>query len=153
MSINAIVGDNGVLNNAQKASKETTFASEKEAIEFVVSDVQIDLNTGKTVDQGKMIGEKLLTKNLENAASWKIVTETVDDKTTNKYGTNWYYLEKGTDVNGKKLTNSYIVNYLTGKIVNFEEGKHKFLSVEDFSEYYTPENLILNIDPRNDGRI
>ena len=43
VSLNAIVGENGILTQAQKASKNTNYASEKEAIEFVVSDVKTDL--------------------------------------------------------------------------------------------------------------
>ena len=100
---------------------------------------------GEEISKDKIKGEELFTKNFENAAKWKIITETVDGKVVKKYGTNWFYLKKGTDLFGTELSKDYIVNYSTGEMVEFEEEKHKILSYKDGLGY--SDNLILNIDP------
>ena len=94
----------------------------------------------------KQGGEKLLTKNMQNANSWKIVIETIDGKVVEKYQTGWYYVPKGTEITGLgKLNNTYIMNFETGEAKCFDKSIHKLLSYADVLGY--PKNLILNIDP------
>ena len=145
VSISLVVGENGILNKAQSASERTKLASEKEAIDLAISDFQIALKTGEDIDKSKIGGEELFTKNLENSSKWKIITETVDGNVVKKYGTDWYYLKKGTNLGGTELSKDYIVNYVTGEMVEFDETKHKILSYKDVLGY--SDNLILNIDP------
>ena len=105
-----------------------------------------------TSEESEKEGIKLITKNQANAASWKIVTETVEGKIVEKYQDGWYYIKKGTEIKGiGNLNNGYIINYETKEVKNFEEEKHKLLSYEDVLGY--SRHLILNIDPRSNGRI
>ena len=145
--MSAVVGENGIINRATDASQKTKFASEKEAIEFIINDIKTGQMIGEEIPKDKIKGEELFTKNFENAAKWKIITETVDGKVVKKYGTNWFYLKKGTDLFGTELSKDYIVNYSTGEMVEFDEEKHKMLSYKDGDGLGYSDNLILNIDP------
>ena len=62
VSINAVVGDNGVLTQAQNASEQTAIAKEKEAIEFVMSDVNINEIANQEIKEEKKIGEALTNR-------------------------------------------------------------------------------------------
>ena len=59
VSISMVVGENGILNRAQEASEKTKFASEKEAIEFIMSDIKTGLMIKEEIPSEKYIGEKL----------------------------------------------------------------------------------------------
>ena len=131
-------------------------AAKSQNIEILEKGESIELFAIKALakeeNKEKIGGEELITKNPTNSATWKIVTETVDGKIVNKYGTDYYYVRKGTVVEGiGNLENDYIINYKDGKVLKFEEGKHKLLSYSDVLGY--SEHLILNIDPRSNGWI
>ena len=85
VSISMVVGENGVLNRAQDASQKTKFASEKEAIEFIINDIKTGQMIGEEIPKDKIKGEELFTKNFENAAKWKMITENVNGKVVKKF--------------------------------------------------------------------
>ncbi len=102
------------------------------------------------------IGEELKDKKV--GEDWKVLV--TDDKV---YGTDWYYVAKGTDIpNHGKLENSWIINYETGEVKKVgdirrlkdienldldeveEIGDNVILSSSD--SLAVEEGLILNID-------
>ncbi len=142
VSISLVVGDNGVLTQAQNASKKTTSASEKEAIEFAISDVQVDILTGEEVPKSKYLGKALSKRTLGNTTEWGVVT--VDGK---NYDNGWYLLEKGNEIEGYgKAKQSWLINYNTGETIELEEGKYSKLSAEDVENQVAKTNLIFNLD-------
>lgn len=148
------LGDNEVEKKAAQSQNIEVMADDLTADEFAkeIEKSVMDNIVKRTDEEITKKGVKLVTKNQANATSWKIVTETEDRKIVNKYQDGWYYVEKGTEIEGiGKLANNYLINYETKEVKNFEEGKHKLLSYKDVLGY--SENLILNIDPRSNGRI
>ena len=133
-----LTGQNGILVRAKEASDKTNIANEKEAIEFWA----IDVKTNSLIDgtDNNSIGEKLSNKNL--GTDWKTIV--VDGKS---YGTNWYFLEKGTKMeNGTELERSWLVNYETGEIIELEENKYSKLTGTDTAVESAKENIIFNLD-------
>ncbi len=138
ISIMMLTGQNGILVRAKEASDKTNIANEKEAIEFWA----IDVKTNSLIDgtDNNSIGEKLSNKNL--GTDWKTIV--VDGKS---YGTNWYFLEKGTKMeNGTELERSWLVNYETGEIIELEENKYSKLTGTDTAVESAKENIIFNLD-------
>ena len=83
-------------------------AARRQNIEVMSDDLTVD-ELEKTIicnivketgEESEKEGIELITKNQANAASWKIVTETVDGKIVEKYQDGWYYIEKGTEIKG-----------------------------------------------------
>lgn len=137
VSINAIVGENGILTQAQNASKKTNEASEMETIEFVATDVKTDLLIDGTSD--KIIGEPLTNKQI--GIDWNVIVFE-----NNTYGTGWYYIEKGQEIsNYGKTKMNWIVNYESGKVINLGDNYSKFSSA-DTSIQSAKENLVFNLD-------
>ena len=144
VTISMVVGDNGVLTQAQKASIETNIASEKEAIEFNMVDIAGDLIEGKEVPEEKYIGEELSEMKSVVEGDWKNVI--VGDKV---YKEGWYLLEKGKEIsNYGKTKNSWLINYETGELINLEEGNYEIASA-GASGAIIDNTLKLNIDPSN----
>ncbi len=145
VSINAVVGDNGVLSQAQNASEKTKAGSEKEAIQFVMSDVNIDELTGQEVEEGKKIGKPLTNRGL---GTWEMIT--VGDQA---YGTNWYLLNKGENIPGfKKAKYSWLINYKTGELIQLEENNYSHLSSSDTVIESARNNIIFSLDASSIGQ-
>ena len=70
-------------------------------------------NDGNGENKG---GIELFEKNFNNSTKWKIVTESESNKIVQKYETGWYFVPKGTMVDGiGEISNQYIINYETRK--------------------------------------
>ena len=139
-----VVGDNGVLTQAQKASIETNIESEKEAIEFNLVDITADLIEGKEVAKEKYMGYELSEMKSAVEGDWKNVI--VGDKI---YKDGWYLLEKGKEIsNYGEAKNNWLINYNTGEIINLEEENYTIASASA-SGAIVDETLKLNIDPSN----
>ena len=95
VSISMVVGENGVLNRAQDASQKTKFASEKEAIEFIINDIKTGQMIGENIPKNRYLGEELKKRTMSSTSDWKIVT--VGDK---NYSNGWYLIEEGSKIEG-----------------------------------------------------
>ncbi len=92
------------------------------------------------------IGIRLYDKNVENSLRWKILVEYDQDNTaTNIKGSNWYYISKGTEVNGHVVEYDYIVNYNTSVI----NGVSNYKIWDVNSSLGVSEGLVMNIDSTN----
>ena len=89
VSIAMLTSENGILNQARMAKEETEISSEKEAIQLMM------INKEMSDNEKYNIGEELKDRTLANGDNWKIVS--VND-TKEIYGTDWYYVEKGTSL-------------------------------------------------------
>jgi len=79
-------------------------------------------------------------------ADWKIITDVEDGRTKATYGTDWYYVEAGTNINGiGELKTSYIMNYKEGKAVRFNGTRHTMLSSD--GGVAVKDCLVFNLDP------
>ncbi len=137
VSLNAIVGENGILNQAQKASEKTKFASEKEAIELVLSEMKMNSYTNEENDS--LVGEQLLDKKVGNS-NWKVVL-----KDNNVYGTDWSFVKKGTEISGYGvLSENWLINYKTGEVIKLEDEKYSIISATD--GLAVKNNIIFNLD-------
>lgn len=113
------------------------------AITSIVKDMGGD--SFKDSDEN-FLGVELFDKNLKNSNKWKIITEVEDGKIKAIYGTDWYFVEKGKEVeNIGVLKNDYILNYKTRKAVKFNAQKHSMMGYD--SSVAVPENIIFGIDP------
>ena len=140
--MSAVVGENGVLNRATDASKKTQFASEKEAIEFIMNDIKTGQMIGEEIPKSKYLGKALSKRTLGNTTEWGVVT--VDGK---NYDNGWYLLEKGNEIEGYgEAKQSWLINYDTGETIGLEEGKYSKLSAEDLENQVAKDNLIFNLD-------
>lgn len=133
VTISALSGDNGILQNAIKAKEETEVSGEIEQISILISENQI---------KEHILGEKLKEIEFNITENTKSI---IDSITGEIYGNGWYYL---TPQNSEELQlkNSYIVNYEKGEIVRFEESKHKIVTNE---LKCITEGLVYAADPKN----
>ena len=132
-----VVGENGILNRATDASKKTQSASEKEALEFILTEMRIDSYTNK--ENEYKYGEKLLDKKVGNS-NWKVVV-----KGDNVYGTGWSFLQKGTEIDSLGiLEKNWLINYETGECLELEDGTYNMMSATDAMA--VDDHIILNLD-------
>ena len=135
VSIAMLTGENGILTQARKAKEETQLGSEKEGLSLSVMEYKVDK------DDKYKIGTILYDKNAENSTIWDVIV--VNEIT---YGTNWNYVEEGTNIEGYGTTqNNWLVNYETGEIVELEEGEYTRLTHGD--NIGVTDGLIFNLDP------
>ena len=135
------VMDSGVGTESSVSSKV-----EEKAIESMVKNSgenvfkRFDEESGELVE----IGEKLISKSLFEA--WRVVNE-FNDKTFQKsYGDGWYYIKKGTNIDGLgNLKKGYIINFTEDEVIIFDDNKHLFLDSKD--KLAVTDNIVLNIDP------
>lgn len=92
-------------------------------------------------------GVQLFDKSFSNSNKWKIIIESDNEKNVlATYGTDWYYVEKGTEIeNIGVLKYDYIINYNIGDAVKFDNNKHAMLSWD--SSLAVSEDLLFAIDP------
>ena len=135
VSLSMLTGENGILTQANKAKDETKIASEKEGLLLNVANYQI------TKDEKDKLGTTLYDKNADNTTIWDVI---VANEIT--YGTNWNYVEKGTNIDGYgDIQNTYLVNYTTGKIIELEDGNYTRLT--HGNNICVTDGLIFNLDP------
>lgn len=139
VSISMLTGDNGIVKQATEAKKQTSIASEKEAIGLYA------LGKGLSEDNSNMIGEKLYDKNIENGTKWKLIMI----KDTNKvYGTGWRYIVPGTEIKDYgDATHKWIYNEKTGETIQLEEDN--FVELSYGMNLAVKDDLIFNLDPIN----
>jgi len=122
---------------------------ENSALEAIVKDMagdsfKVESNDGEEAE----LGVKLYDKNFANGDKWKIIIEVENGVTKAIYGTGWYYIEKGNNIeNIGTLDNDYIINYETGKAVLFNASKHTMLAYG--SNIAVKDNILYNADPTN----
>ena len=133
VSISMLTGDNGILNQAQRAKELTEASSEEEYIQLLI----IAYNSSK-----KTYGEQL--KNVE-FNTVENTTSIMDKQTGRTYGSGWYYL-KPEDVDDYELKNSYIIDYKTGDYIKFDENKHTIVTNELLC---ISDGLVYSADPKN----
>ena len=143
VSLSALVGENGILNQAVNSAKKTKIASEQEAIEQIIASENADKIQYPEEKSKYHIGEDLYDKTLENGDIWNIV---VINDSQKDYGTGWTFIEKGTNLmDYGESEYSWLVDYKTGEKVRLEEDSYTRL---DYSlSMAVTEGLIFNIDP------
>ena len=125
----------GILTQAKRAKEETKIASEKEGLLLSVTNYQIDKK------EENRLGTTLYDKNADNSTIWDVI---VANEIT--YGTDWNYVEIGTNIEGYGNTqNNWLVNYETGEIIELEEGEYTRLTHGD--NIGVTDGLIFNLDP------
>ena len=138
VTIAALSGDNGILKNAAKAKEMMSIAQEKEVIQIVATK---GFNKNNNVE----IGEPLYSKTLENSNKWNIIA--INDTQT-IYGNNYRYIAKGTDIKNYGITTyNWLLNCISGELIQLEEGKYTKLSYSD--NLAVTDGLIFNIDANN----
>lgn len=143
VSLSALIGENGILNQAVNSAEKTKMALEQEAIEQIIVSESADKIQYPEEKSKYHIGIDLIDKSLENGNSWNII---VVNESQKSYGTGWTYIEKGTELMDYGKSNySWLINYKTGEKVRLEEGEYTRL---DYSlSMAVTEGLIFNIDP------
>ena len=135
-----LTGKNGIIKQAVKAKEETEISSEKEAIELMMVNREMDKNNEKY-----NIGEELKDRILANGDNWKIVSVNSSNKI---YGTGYYFVGEGVDLdNYGKTKYNWIINYDEGEVIQLTEGDFAKLKYGD--NLAVTDNLILNVDPIN----
>lgn len=135
VSIAMLTGNNGLLNQAIKAKEETEISSEKEGINLSIINYQL-----KNDDKYKL-GTTLYDKNADNSTIWDVI---VSNGIT--YGTNWNYIETGTNIEGYgNSKNNYLVNYKTGELIELKEDDYSRLT--HGTNIGITDSLIFNLDP------
>ena len=135
VSIAMLTGNNGLLNQAIKAKEETEISSEKEGINLSVINYQFEN------DDKYKLGTTLYDKNADNSTIWDVI---VSNGIT--YGTNWNYIETGTNIEGYgNSKNNYLVNYKTGELIELKEDDYSRLT--HGTNIGVTDSLIFNLDP------
>ena len=142
VTIAALSGDNGILQNAIRAKELTEVKSEEEAIKLIVTAVNSET---KKENSEYYTGVELYDRTIENGNKWHILT----NKNTNEtYGNGWNYIKVGEEIQDYGETKySWVVNYESGEVKQIEENEYTEL-------YYgmnlaIKEGLLLNVDPIN----
>ena len=138
VSINMIVGDNGIIIQAQKAAEDTKQAQEKESIQLAILENEL---SGTELQ----IGTTLYSKTLANGNRWHILTNKNDGT---PYGDGWIYIPENTSIsNFGQTTQNWLVYSQTGEMIA--------INMDDYIETYygmnlaVTDGLLLNVDPVN----
>lgn len=143
VSISALVGNNGILNQATNAVEKNNIASEEEMLSQIVVSENADKIQNPELTSSYHIGTDLYDKTLENGDIWNIVV--INDSQEN-YGTGWTFIEKGTNLmDYGESKYSWLVNYNTGEKIRLEE--EAYTRLDYGSSMAVTEGLIFNIDP------
>ena len=88
------------------------------------------------------LGTDLYTKNADNSAIWDVFVDNINNIT---YGTDWNYINKGTNIeNYGKANNEWLVNYKTGEIIQIDDNYTRLTHGDSIG---VTEGLIFNLDP------
>ena len=119
VSINLVLGENGLIANAKQAKEKYLAASEEEAISSAILVNKMNKESNGT---SKTVGKQLYTKNFANSDKWDYIF-TISDK--KEYGDGWYYITNDTELeNYGKASSNWIVNYETGEMLKLDEGTY-----------------------------
>ena len=143
VSLSALIGENGILNQAVNSAEKTKMALEQEAIEQIIVSESADKIQYPEEKSKYHIGIDLIDKSLENGNSWNII---VVNESQKSYGTGWTYIEKGTNLmDYGEAKYSWLVNYNTGEKIRLEEDD--YMEFDYSSSMAITDGLIFNIDP------
>ncbi len=143
VSINLVLGENGLITQAKEAKTKYLAASEEEAISTFFASRRVDIETGKV---GQTVGKRLYTKNFVNSDKWDYIF-TVEDK--KEYGDGWYYIEKNTELeNYGKSSNNWVVNLETGEMIKLEDGTYTELAINNITN---TNGLVFNMDSKDNN--
>lgn len=143
VSISMLVGDNGIIRQAERAKELSKASSEQEAMALVITLAQMEsqLNASNSY----YIGIPLYDKNFENGNSWNMI---VLNNSQEVYGTGWNFVKQGTMVEGYgEIEQDWLMNFNNGQIIPLESGSYSYLSYE--SSLAITEGLVFNADPMN----
>ena len=73
VSLSALIGENGILNQATNAVSRTEISSETEALEQIIVSENTDKIQNPEEKSKYHIGIDLIDKSLENGNSWNII--------------------------------------------------------------------------------
>ena len=135
-----LTGKNGIIKQTKNAKKMSDVSSEKEAIQVELLD-----NAEKLDEKNEYnIGKPLYDKTLENAKRWDII---VINNTLEKYGTNWGFIAKGTEIpQYGEAQYEWLVNYETGKCKQLEE---EYTELSYKTSLAVTDGLLFNMDATN----
>ena len=143
VSLSALIGENGILNQATNAVEKNNIASEEEMLSQIVVSENADKIQNPELTSSYHIGTDLYDKTLENGDIWNIV---VINDSQEDYGTGWTFIEKGTNLmDYGESKYSWLVNYNTGEKIRLEE--EAYTRLDYGSSMAVTEGLIFNIDP------
>ena len=143
VSLTALIGDNGILNQATNAANRTEIAREEEMLSQIVVSENADRIQHPELESSYHIGTDLYDKTLENGDIWNII---VINESQEHYGTGWTFIEKGTNLmDYGESKYSWLVNYNTGEKIRLEEGSYTRLDYS--SSMAVTDGLIFNTDP------
>ncbi len=148
VTLNIALSDGGLFSKTKEAAKKYQTESEREALEMSIMSYKLGENTE---DETTKLGKKLVDRSLDNSSTWDIIVE----KNTNKtYGTGWYYIEKGQEIEGLGTTqNSFVINYETGEIINLVDGQYNHFDYNSTVAVTKDEEgnniLVFNFDSSN----
>ncbi len=138
ISVNFILGENGIFSMAMRAKDTTQTATEEETLKMQLLAMQMN-------DNIKKVGKPLYDRNLDNSSIWDIIIQNKENIT---YGTGWNYLEKGTEIEGYgKSKYDWVINYETGKMVQLKAGEYTEWSYEKVGTI--TDGLLFNLDSAN----
>ncbi len=137
VTLNIALSDGGLFSKTKEAAKKYQTEADREALEMSIMSYKL----GKNTEEGSpKLGKELLDKRLENSSTWNVIVS--NDKT---YGTGWYYIEKGKEIEGLGTAkNAFVINYETGEVVELEDNNYVSLSAGDMLA--VKEDLIINVD-------
>lgn len=138
ISISALT-NTGIFAKANEAKIKNKEAQDKELIQLTMYSNDINRYTEKAENQ---IGEQLYDKNVENGTKWHIIVMSDSSKI---YGTGYIYLAKGTEIEGKKLENDWIIEQNDSNLIKLEPNTFTDLSYK--TVVGVTDGLIFNLDP------
>ncbi len=143
VSINLVLGEDGIFKRAIGARETYTIASEREYLEQNVLLYQMQAVTNN--DEKGKLGKPLYDRTVENSSIWDII---VEKENSNLYGTGWNYIEKGNSIEGYgEAKYHWLVNYETGEIIQLEEDSYNHLDYN--STVAVKDGLVFNYDSAN----
>ena len=148
------IGDNELAIKAAQSQKIAVMPEDKSLNEFIDEVERLAIESlvlayggdaFKNADNNPL-GTQLFDKIPDNSTNWKVITEVENNSVKATYGTDWYFVQTGTEVNGLgTLKQNYIINYDKRLAVKFDATKHVLMSVKD--TLAVDDHLIFNADP------
>ncbi len=137
VTLNMAMSGDGLFSKAKLAVNKYDVASEQEVLQQQIIEYQMNNSIEK-------IGEKLSDKiSSVTDSNWKVIQLNNSDK---NYGTNYYYVPKGTEIaNYGQTKYNWVMNYETGEVINIEE----YTVLDGNAGISVKDNLTLNINPVN----
>ncbi len=139
VTLNIALSGDGLFSKAKLAVNKYDVASEQEILQQQIIEYRMDNSIEK-------IGEKLSDKvSSVTDSNWKVIQLNNSDE---NYGTNYYYIEKGTEIaNYGKTKYNWVMNYETGEVINIEG----YTVLDGNAGMSVKTNIALNINPLNLG--